>query len=552
MESAAPRSKRWSAARVADAIGRAARALPTLDRLFPWCAALLSACAVAPIWASRFLPLLDDPNHLSAIYIWRQLFSANSPLNEYYSRAFAPVSYLLHYVLAWLLSFVVGVEVAHKLVLSLYVLSFPCAAFFWCRATDRSVWLSFCTVPLAYSVTWAHGYHAFDAGLAACLFAIVTQDRLLDKPGLKSWAVATLAMLVCYFGHPLPLATAWLCTAVLWDARRPALSAIGLSIASLVPSLLFYRWEEKATTVAPAPGRLRAVLGADFPVLEPTVWKARVLDFVDHAVSPLPGSPHTRVFHVVLAGALLLLLVGALQRASYRALALAAALLALYFVLPDHFNEPIYVWVARGRLAPLIAFFLLLSPAIHERHWARPIAAVLAFVAATIPLEIARAYRPFARQMQGMVEVLKVCPSNAQILTLRIGGADLPPPGFLVPVLRQLPSWVQVVHGGYNPSSFPRPVPFPFAIKKQLPAPEWRQHDFYQPFLDPSIFGCVLTHNLPALNDPRYQLARKSGDFALFVPVPPPIAPASPAPADAQGPAPEQVQDAATLLPRDP
>jgi hypothetical protein len=507
--------------RVADAISRAVRALPPLDRAFLWCAVPLSACAIAPIWASRFLPLLDDPNHLSAIYIWRQLFNANSPLHEYYTRAFAPVSYLLHYVLAWLLSFVVGVEIAHKVVLSLYVLSFPCAAFFWCRASDRSAWLSFCTVPLAYSVTWAHGYHAFDAGIAACLFAITTQDRLLDQPRFKSWAVATLVMLVCYFGHPLTLATAWLCTVVLWDARRPSLSAIGLSIVSLLPSLLFYRWEEKATAVAPSPGRLRAVLGADFPVLEPTVWRARVLDFVDHAVSPLPGSPHTRVFHVVLAGALLLLVLGALKRASYRALALVAVLLALYFVLPDHFNEPVYVWIARGRLAPLIAFFFLLSPAISERHWARPIAAVLAFVAATIPLEIARAYRPFAQQMQGMVEVLKACPANAQVLTLRPGGSDVPPAGFLVPALRQLPSWVQVVHGGYNPSAFPRPVPFPFATKKQLPAPEWRAHEFYQPFLDPTIFGCVLTHNLPALGDERYQLARRSGEFALFVPAPP-------------------------------
>lgn len=501
-------------------VGRQAiGALPNLDSAFYWCAWPLSVCAVAPIWASRFLPLLDDPNHLSAIYIWRELWSEHSPLHEYYKLAFAPVSYLLHYAPAWLLSFVVGVEIAHKLVLSLYVLSFPCAAFLWCRATGRSVWLSLSTVPLAYSVTWAFGFHAFDAGLAACLFAVTAQDRLLSDPRLKRWAVATLVMLACYFGHPLSLAMAWLCSALLWDARRPGLKAIALSASSLLPSLLFYYWEEKATEVVPVPGRLRTVLGPEFPVLDPATWKLRLLDLVPHAVSPLPESSHGRVFDWVLVGVLLLLVVGATRRASYRALALVAVLLVPYFVLPDHFNEPVYVWVARGRLAPLIVFFFLLSPAIDERHWARPVAAVLGLVAAGIvPLQIAHAYRPFARQMAGLPEVLKACPKSAQILTLRMGGADVPPPGFYVPALRQLSSWVQVLHGGYNPSMFPRPVPFPFAVKKALPAPDWRLHEFYQPFLDPKIFGCVLTHNLPALADGRYQLARRSGDFALFVP----------------------------------
>jgi hypothetical protein len=77
-------------------------------------------------------------------------------------------------------------------------------------------------------------------------------------------------------------------------------------------------------------------------------------------------------------------------------------------------------------------------------------------------------------------------------------------------------SWVQVVHGGFNPSFFERPIPFPFVIRQQLPAPPWRQHQRFFPFLQTDVYGCVLTMDMPTLPSPRYTLARKEGAFALY------------------------------------
>jgi hypothetical protein len=145
------------------------------------------------------------------------------------------------------------------------------------------------------------------------------------------------------------------------------------------------------------------------------------------------------------------------------------------------------------------------------------LALAVALVGAIVPISTALAYREFDQHMGSFERVLQACPPGEQILTIRIDGSDTPTPGFDQPVYRQLPSWVQVVHGGYNPSEFPRPIPFPFFMKKSLPSPHWRGHDQYAPLLQPAVFGCVLTMNLPQrLPENLYGLAREDGNFALY------------------------------------
>lgn len=496
-------------------------------------AVLLGAVAVAPLWVTRFLPLLDEPNHISAIYIWHQLADPSSPLHGFYRESVAPVSYLLHYGLAYLASFVIGVEAAHKLVLSLYVLAIPAAALCWCRASERSAWLCLTTIPLAFSVSWAHGYHPFNAGVAAFLLGVVAQDVLLREPSWRRAAIAMVAAVACYFGHPFTLAFLGLCTAVLWAIHPPyqpvpavpRRRALALSAASLVPSAVLYQWQSMASGVHA--GGLAKMLGPTFPVTDGAQLWSRVRDFAEHAVNPLAGEWDSHILLALLALAAVMLAIGLVQQRpawrevrvvlhAYRALVLAAALGLAYFVLPEHFAEPAYLWIARGRLAAPIAFFLLLSPAIAARSLARWLALGGALLGVVVPLVMIGAYRQFGRDMAAMEHVLAACPATSQILTLRPGGEDKPPAGYDVPVYRELVSWVQVVHGGFNPSFFERPIPFPFEIIHALPAPHWRQHQRYFPFLQPDVFRCVVTMNLTPQTD-RFRLARKEGAFALYL-----------------------------------
>ena len=81
-----------------------ARARSTWERRGLGAVALaLLLTAMAPVWASRYLPLLDEPNHLSAIAIWRGLWDHVPSVEAFYELRIAPVSYLAHYGLAFIL-----------------------------------------------------------------------------------------------------------------------------------------------------------------------------------------------------------------------------------------------------------------------------------------------------------------------------------------------------------------------------------------------------------------------------------------------------------------
>jgi hypothetical protein len=263
------------------------------------------------------------------------------------------------------------------------------------------------------------------------------------------------------------------------------------------------------------------MLAASYSFFDMERIRARVLDFIEYAVNPLAGPLDSTVFLALLCVCAILFIWGLFRAKcsikTYRGLVLAGALGALYFTLPEHFEQPVYLWIARGRIAPLVGFFLLLAPGIDRRSKARFFAAAAAAAALYVPLSTAVAYGGFGTDMAHFERVLAACPLEERVLTLSIKSDEDPYPGFNVPVMRELSSWVQVVHGGFAPLSFGRPIPFPFETKKTLPSPYWRRHDLYRSYLIPSIYGCVLTWNarLTSLH-PLYPLALKQGDFALY------------------------------------
>jgi hypothetical protein len=402
------------------------------------------------------------------------------------------------------------------------------------------VWLSLWTLPLAFSTCWSHGYHPFNLGMAALLLGVVAHDRLLSSPNWTVWCGAAVASLACYFGHPFPLALLALCAGLLWLCHGARWRAALWSASALIPSFAVLAWQARAATLGERrPGR---VLGKEFPILDPARWLARVRDFAEYAVNPYAGAEDSQLFLLLLALASLLFIVtlglALRSRRSHRlageegspsfgppprslvfelrALWLAVALFVLYLIAPEHLNDPIYMWILRGRIAPAIAFFLLLSPPLLGSSRLRWVVLAAALVTNVMPLEMSRRYREFDRVMAGLPRVMEACPRDAEVLTVRLR-EDFP--GFDVPVFRELASWVQVVHGGgWNPSAFPRPIPFPFAWTRALPAPHWRRNDYFAPSLDPKVFGCVLFLGFDRSLPPQHWiLAREEGPWKLYL-----------------------------------
>ena len=77
------------------------------------------------------------------------------------------------------------------------------------------------------------------------------------------------------------------------------------------------------------------------------------------------------------------------------------------------------MWILRGRIAPAIAFFLLLSPPLLGSSRLRWVVLAAALVTNLIPLEMSRRYREFDRVMAGLPRVMEACPRDAQVLTVR-------------------------------------------------------------------------------------------------------------------------------------
>src|SRR5262245_42252543 len=84
--------------------------------------AALWICALVPLWGSRYLPLLDLPNHLDAIAIWHRYYDRTWRYSDYYLLNLKPVPYWGYFLPVHWMAYLVPLEVANKIYLSAYAL----------------------------------------------------------------------------------------------------------------------------------------------------------------------------------------------------------------------------------------------------------------------------------------------------------------------------------------------------------------------------------------------------------------------------------------------
>ena len=96
------------------------------DRLLWGSFALLWVCSLIPLWVPRFLPLLDLPNHLDAIAIWHRYYDPVVALLEVSTICnLLPVPYWGYFFPVHLMSYLMPIEIANKVYLSVYALALP-------------------------------------------------------------------------------------------------------------------------------------------------------------------------------------------------------------------------------------------------------------------------------------------------------------------------------------------------------------------------------------------------------------------------------------------
>ncbi len=484
--------------------------------------ALATVAALLPVWIGRYLPLLDWPNHLAEVFIWRHLHDPQWNFATYYKLRLVPEPYWVAYLFIHAFATVFSVETAQKLFLSLVLVAQPIAFGCWARRMGRDPRLALFTLPLAWNVNLAEGFLSFCAGLPLLFFALAALDRFTERPTAKWGALAALLGISLYFTHVLP----W---ALFMAAGGVTALAAGRGWRRIVGPL--------PTVIAAVTGFLCARVSADPSTPHGPRAFDGVFSDVGGNLSIIPawlmsvapcGVDEVCAFAL---GLLWVLLVAggrgddgeplATPRA-FRVEMAAVVVLAAFLLLPRSLTRPFYWYAVNRRLAvilALVAIGFVRGRITGARRWLLWAAGAVALVH---PIDLAGHFHRFNRRARDFDAVMAPVPVGKQVLPLMLQLGD---PEVIVNCFNQWGSYVQMRVGGYNQFTFPMgrgglPA-FPIGYARQLAAPPWDHPELFDYRRYGADWDYFLVHG-PARADPfagahdHVALVAKAGEWELW------------------------------------
>nr|WP_153864894.1 MULTISPECIES: hypothetical protein [Myxococcaceae] len=380
------------------------------------------ALGVLPLWVGAHLPMVDLPQHLHLISALHRLDDPTTLYPQLLTTRGELTPYLGYYYAVSALNWVLPLELANRLFLSLYVAGLPLALAFLLRALGRPRWPSLLALPFAYGDSFGWGFVNYLAALPlALLCAGLFVRSVTDAARRRAWAVGMgLALVVVLLFHVqafafLALALPWLLLTTRtpagerwWPARVPALVGV-------VPGVLLFLLWVGLRLGAPAEVEPGVPWKAWGPMLSPQnlAYKpfAQNLDELPRVLGNLlrDGSDRLPVWAV---GAVALLALGAWAVESARRgtgapregaleaarpLGLLAIALALYFLLP--FDIRGYMYYLNTRFAHLAAALAVAAlPAVHSRGLRRALLGLAAGCALLLALVLGTGFLRFSRE----------------------------------------------------------------------------------------------------------------------------------------------------------
>lgn len=211
-------------------------------RLIQISMALLTLVYLAPIWLYPFFPTQDGPSHLYNAFVLRSYGDPAYPFQEFYSLRLSLFPNWLFHGTAAALMLVVSPLVAEKILLSLYVVSFPLAATYFVRAF-RPGWscLPLISFMFIYNYLLFMGFYNFVFSLPMLLVTLGfwwkndSGHRLTYAAG----GVVAVLVLVLYFCHLMSFAISVALMVLLFlFQRRPQCLRDALPLLVLLPGVL--------------------------------------------------------------------------------------------------------------------------------------------------------------------------------------------------------------------------------------------------------------------------------------------------------------------------
>jgi hypothetical protein len=389
---------------------------------------------VAPLWAAHQLPMVDLPQHLALISALHRLSDPTTLYPSVFAARGELTPYLGYYHLVSLLNWLLPLELANRLFLTVVVAGLPLSLGFLLRGLGRPRWPSLLALPFSYGDSFGWGFINYLASLPLAVLACGCFLRALrDVPHRKRWASAhALVLLAVLLMHVqgfffLVLALPWLLFTTPvpggWRARLPA-------FLSVVPgALVFLVW---------GAGRLLSPTQVE----EGAPWKAWGPLFSERNLSFKPFAQNLDEFPRVLANqlrdgsdrwalaAVCLLWVAAtlavvLGRrgtpheagiARLRIWGLGLLALALYLALPFDIRGAIYYLNTRYAHLAAALFAAALPPLSARLRPAFLVAGAGAAVLLAVPL--VRAFRAFDDEAAPLLHFAALTPAGPRVMGL--------------------------------------------------------------------------------------------------------------------------------------
>jgi hypothetical protein len=385
---------------------------PVDDRLRVTIALLAAALMAAPLWVGRFLPLLDLPQHLAITTVLLHHADPAWSLAAYFEPQRGELTpYWAHYLALEGLGRVMPVGAAARVFLSFYVLALPFAAMALARALGRPPAVALLVIPLALNANLYYGFIAYCWSVVLLLWALALLARQLDAPRTPRGLGLALLAAALFFTHVQSFAFLLLGAAVLALVGEGAASRRPLRAWPLLPATLalFLPWLYLSTTTRPGVERY-------FPPLEdPRAKYEAPLERVTGFPAAVAGSYQDGSDDWLLAAWAIVVtaavLKGGRDAPPRGALALIAAALACYFVLPVSIQGQ---WNIAPRFAWTAALLLPCLVGRPPRWLAGAVLALSAAIAANAAWHHAR----FDREAGSFDRALATLPGGARVLGL--------------------------------------------------------------------------------------------------------------------------------------
>ncbi len=204
-----------------------------------WAAVALAA--TVPVWIVRYPSIQDLPVHLASIRVIHDFHDARYGFDQQYVLSLGRTQYVLYYLLASALAYLLGVVKANTVLMCVYLGGTPLAVRALLRALGKDERLALFSVPLLPNPMFMFGLLPFLLGIPTFIYALSVAVRYFEEPTRARGVWLAILTAALFHSHFFPFALFGLGFAFMfpWTSPRRWL----LAGAPVVPALLLAgRW----------------------------------------------------------------------------------------------------------------------------------------------------------------------------------------------------------------------------------------------------------------------------------------------------------------------